>query len=134
MKKAFFKKRLGGEKRSTNKIPTPRTNTETVTFSLNKFLRLEVFSEIEDLPGGQAEEAAHGEDGEVQHPRVGRLVRVAHLLLALPHVGKVLKRDAGFSLLAFKLLSKIFRQNSNTPTFFRGSYFSAALIYENREN
>ena len=43
-----------------------------------------------DLPCGQAEEAAHAEDGEVKDPGVGALVRVPHLLLPDPHLAKVL--------------------------------------------
>ena len=42
------------------------------------------------LPRGQAQEAAHGEDGEVQNSAVGGLVSVPHLLLPAPHEGKVL--------------------------------------------
>ena len=45
---------------------------------------------ISYLPGGEPQQAAHGEEREVQHAGVGRLVRVSHLLLSLPHVGKVL--------------------------------------------
>ena len=31
----------------------------------DQFLGLEILSEVQDLPGGQAEQAAHGENGEV---------------------------------------------------------------------
>ena len=34
---------------------------------------LEEASQVENLPGGQANETAHGEDAEVKHTRVGRL-------------------------------------------------------------
>ena len=60
-------------------------------FLLDQFLGLEIFPEVEDLPGGQAEQAAHREDGEVEDPGVGRLVGVSHLFLALPHVREVLQ-------------------------------------------
>ena len=33
------------------------------------------------LPGGQTQQAAHGEYGEVKNTTVGRLVRISHLLL-----------------------------------------------------
>ena len=36
---------------------------------------------LTDLPGGQTKEAAHGEEGKVEHPGVGRFVGVPHLLL-----------------------------------------------------
>ena len=41
------------------------------------------------LPRGQAQEAAHGEDGEVQNTAVGGLVSVPHLLLPTPHEGNL---------------------------------------------
>ena len=62
-----------------------------VAVLLDQFLGLEIFPEVEDLPGGQAEQAAHREDGEVEDPGVGRLVGVSHLFLALPHVREVLQ-------------------------------------------
>ena len=58
--------------------------------SFDELFRLEVLFQVEDLSAGEAEEAEHGEDGEVEDARVGRLVRVAHFLLARPHVGKVI--------------------------------------------
>ena len=42
------------------------------------------------MPRGQAQQAAHAEDREVQDPGVGGLVGVPHLLLPLSHVGEVL--------------------------------------------
>ena len=39
---------------------------------LNKLLGFEVSTKVEDLPGGEAEETAHGEDGEIEHTWVCR--------------------------------------------------------------
>ena len=36
---------------------------------------------IPHLPGGQTQETAHGEDGEIEDSAVGGLVGVSHLLL-----------------------------------------------------
>ena len=62
---------------------------------LDELLGLEVLPEVEHLPRRQGEEAAHGEDGEVEDARVGGLVGVPHLFLALAHVGKVLHDRLG---------------------------------------
>ena len=70
---------------------------------LDKLLALEVLSEVEHLPRGQGQETAHGEDGEVQDPGVGALVRVPHLFFPLPHVGKVLNDGLGQVLQTFQL-------------------------------
>ena len=40
---------------------------------LDELLCLEVAPQVEHLPGGEAEEAAHTEHTEVQNPRAGRL-------------------------------------------------------------
>ena len=64
--------------------------SEVLLSLLDQLLRLEVLSQVEHLPGGQTQQAAHGEDGEVEHARIGGLVGVSHLLLALAHVREVL--------------------------------------------
>ena len=60
------------------------------TLLIDELFRLEILSEVQNLPRGQAEQTTHGEDAEVQHPRVGALVRVPHLFLALTHVSEIL--------------------------------------------
>lgn len=52
---------------------------------LDEFLRLKVASQVQDLPSGQTEKAAHTEDAEDQYPMVRGLVGVAHLFLAFSH-------------------------------------------------
>lgn len=42
-------------------------------FLLNQLLGLEEAAQVEDLPRGQTNQTAHGEDAEVQHTRVGGL-------------------------------------------------------------
>lgn len=39
---------------------------------LNQFLGLEETTQVENLPGGQSDETAHGENAEVQNPGVCR--------------------------------------------------------------
>ena len=48
----------------------------------NEFGGFEVASQVEDLPGGQAQQAAHAENAEVQHPTVGRFCKhkLPHLI------------------------------------------------------
>lgn len=62
---------------------------KTLGALLNEFLGLEEAAQVQHLPGGESHQAAHGEEAEVQHARVGRLVCVTHLLLTSLHVGKV---------------------------------------------
>lgn len=56
----------------------------------DEFLGLEILSEVEHLPRGQTEQAAHTENAEVKHPRVGAFVGVPHLFFPLAHVGEIL--------------------------------------------
>jgi hypothetical protein len=57
---------------------------------LDQLLGLEVLPQVEHLPRGQPQQAAHGEDGEIKDSRVGRLVGVSHFLFPLAHVREVL--------------------------------------------
>jgi len=56
----------------------------------DKFFGLEKFSEVENLPCCQTQQATHGEKREIEDARVSGLISISHLLLSLPHVGKVL--------------------------------------------
>lgn len=62
---------------------------------LDQLLRLEVASQVQHLPCGQAQQAAHTEDAEDQYPVVRRLICVAHLLLPLTHNGERLHDRVG---------------------------------------
>lgn len=42
-----------------------------VAFLLNQLLGFEEATQVKNLPGGQSNKTAHGEDAEVQDPRVG---------------------------------------------------------------
>jgi len=85
--------------------------TKIVSLLVNQLLRLEKFAQVEHLPSGEADQAAHGKDGKVENARVGRFVRVAHFLFALFHeleiiydrVGQVLQA-AQFDLERLELL------------------------------
>ena len=63
--------------------------------SVDELLRLEVVAQIEHLPEGECDEDSHREQREQQDARVGRLVRVAHLLLARLHVSEVVHNRLG---------------------------------------
>lgn len=57
---------------------------------LNQLLGLEKATQVEHLPGGQADQAAHGEYAEVQYASVGGFIGVPHLLLSLLHVCEII--------------------------------------------
>jgi len=69
--------------------------TETIslllpsTSCLDEFFLLEVGAHVEALPEGEDDKRANGEQGEEDGARVGRLVRVAVLLLALTELAKL---------------------------------------------
>ena len=63
--------------------------------SVDELFRLEVVVQIEHLPDGECDDDSHREQREQQHTRVGRLVRVAHLLLARLHVSEVVHNRLG---------------------------------------
>ena len=73
---------------------TPHHQRNRRRRSLYELLALEVLPQVQHLPGGESQQAQHGEDGEVEDSRVGRLIGVPHLLLALPHVREVLGSDS----------------------------------------
>jgi len=70
------------------KIYSAASHVERVL--LDEFLGLEVATQIEDLPGGEAKQAAHGKHTEVEHSRMCGLIGVSPLLLPCSHVREVI--------------------------------------------
>lgn len=58
--------------------------------SVNQLLGLEILSQVEYLPGGQAEKTHHTEDAEEQHAGVSRLYKKNTRSITLTEHGDVL--------------------------------------------
>ena len=54
----------------------------------NQFLGFEVFPQIQNLPGGQSQQTAHGENGKIQNTGIRRLIGVTHLKNKIKKVNK----------------------------------------------
>jgi len=71
---------------------------------LDQFLGLEVSTQIEHLPRGEADQAAHGEDGEVEDARMCRLYVTAHTQTHSHHITPQLRQSSNFTVTTPSLL------------------------------
>jgi len=97
----------------------------------DQLFRLEKLPEVEDLPCGQTQEAAHGEQGEIEDTGVGGFIGIPHFLLSLPHVCKILDNRLTEIFQPFQLNLQRFQLSSISKVLIIFGFNSMLSLQEN---